>query len=177
MSACLLDAQDWTPATDKVPTAPLYLPSPLHQSGSSDSECTEYQTISDDESWIKSDSNSSIEQFSESDIDSDIPEDTESPKPWCQLRTELKAVLPANESYTYLVEHYKKLPQSEFCGAPVFNFEADLRVNLENEMQGRAWLTEMFEQCKCTYRVSRTHKPWLKRGWSSLSAFQKTTDT
>ena len=101
----------------------------------SDSQCTEYQTTSDNESWIKSDSNSSIEQFSESDIDFDLPEDIESPKPWCQLRTELKAVLPANESYTYLVEHYKKLPQSEFCGAPVFNFEANLRVNLENEMQ------------------------------------------
>jgi len=50
MSACLFDAQDATPATDKLPTATLYLPSPLHQPGSSDSECMEYQTTLDDES-------------------------------------------------------------------------------------------------------------------------------
>jgi len=30
-------------------------------------------------------------------------------------------------------------------------------------MQVRNWLAEMSDQCKCTYRVTRTYKPSLKR--------------
>ena len=58
------------------------------------------------------------------------------------------------------LKHYQNKP---FCGASKLNFEAHIRTNLETEEQAKEWVRELSEQCKCTYRVTHTYKPALKR--------------
>ena len=71
--------------------------------------------------------------------------------------------LPENAEFTYMVVSYKKLPKFTFCGASEVNFEAHLRVNLNDENQANEWIEGLSKQSKCTYRVTRTYKPALKR--------------
>ena len=84
-------------------------------------------------------------------------------KTGCDLVPELQNVLPIKDNYTYIVESFKTLPEQTFCGASKLNFEAHIRTNLETEEQAKEWVRELSEQCKCTYRVTRTYKPALKR--------------
>ena len=84
-------------------------------------------------------------------------------KTGCDLVPELRNVLPITDKYTYIVESFKTLPDQSFCGASKVNFEAHIRMNLETEEQAKEWVRELSDQCKCTYRVTRTYKPALKR--------------
>uniref|UniRef100_A0A1X7VXB9 Uncharacterized protein n=1 Tax=Amphimedon queenslandica TaxID=400682 RepID=A0A1X7VXB9_AMPQE len=105
------------------------------------------------------------------DLDSDIKY-SHHPTTWKDLKPELKCVLPQNSEgselcekyeFTYLIESYRTLPQHKFCGAPVANFETRIRVNMDNEEQAKSWVDSLSKKTKCTYRVSRTYKPSLKR--------------
>lgn len=69
----------------------------------------------------------------------------------------------ASEKYTYLVESFKKLPQLTFCGAPVVNFETCIRVNLNDKSEASEWVEALSAKTTCTYRVTRTYKPAMKR--------------
>ena len=99
-----------------------------------------------------------VHSFSDSEL-----ENSYLPKLWSKLTSELRSVLPPNESYTYIIQNFETLDQHSFSGAPATNFKAEFRVNLTAEDQAREWIDLLFKHCKCTYRVTRTYKPSLKR--------------
>ena len=99
-----------------------------------------------------------VHSFSDSEL-----ENSYLPKSWSKLTSEQRSVLPPNESYTYIIQNFETLDQHSFSGAPATNFKAEFRVNLTAEDQAREWIDLLFKHCKCTYRVTRTYKPSLKR--------------
>ena len=57
--------------------------------------------------------------------------------------------------YSYRIIHFKSLSTRSFLGASPFAFEAELQVNLENESEMRAWVAQLGEHQKTTWRVTR----------------------
>ena len=49
-----------------------------------------------------------------------------------------------------------------FQGSPDVAFEAQVRINLKNEIEGKQWLDKMQQHSQVMYRVTRTYKPGLK---------------
>ena len=82
------------------------------------------------------------------------------PKQWKDLKASLKQVLPPHEQYTYIIETYQESSESH-QDAP--QFSATIRINLQNETDARDWINEMSNHSKCTYRVTKTVKPSMKR--------------
>ena len=85
------------------------------------------------------------------------------PQKWNDLCQELQDVLPPTDKYSYLLEAFQQLPKETFCGAPESSFEVKLCVNLENEEDTKEWVSTLMEQSKCTYRVTRSYHPKMKR--------------
>jgi len=83
-----------------------------------------------------------------------------SPHGWNNLPDALKSVIPTDEMYTYIVEEYNELPNEEY---PDSRFTAAIRINLNNDEEAKEWIGKMSDHSKCTYRVTRTYKPSLKR--------------
>ena len=108
----------------------------------------------------------SSDRCSESDVSDNSLSTSEIscvPRLSTKLNRELECVLPVSEKYTYLVESFKKLSQHTFCGAPTVNFEACIRVNLKDKSEALEWIVALSVETKCTYRVTRTYKPSMKR--------------
>ena len=82
------------------------------------------------------------------------------PMQWKDLSASLKQVLPPHEQYTYIIETYQESSESHE-DAP--QFSATIRINLQNETDARDWINEMSNHSKCTYRVTKTVKPGMKR--------------
>ena len=57
--------------------------------------------------------------------------------------------------YSYRITHFKSLFTHSFLGASPFAFEAELQVNLKNESEMRAWVAQLGEHQKTTWRVTR----------------------
>ena len=70
----------------------------------------------------------------------------------------LKEVLPP-EKYTYIIEEYESCPKTH--DTP--KFEATIRINITNKAQADQWLQEFMCHSKCTYRITKTTNPTLKR--------------
>ena len=70
--------------------------------------------------------------------------------------------IPDSDEYTYIVESFNKFPVHTFCGAPTVNFDAYIRVNLNDDRESR-WIEALSEKSKCTYRTTRTYKPSMKK--------------
>ena len=85
------------------------------------------------------------------------------PQKWDELDSNLQAVLPPDENYTYVVETYHQKEKMKFQGSPHVAFEAQVRINLRNESETKEWLDKMQQHSHSTYRVTRTSKPGLKR--------------
>ena len=51
----------------------------------------------------------------------------------------------------------------KFQGSPDVAFEAQVWINLKNEIETKEWLDKMQQHSQVTYRVTKTHKPGLKR--------------
>ena len=82
------------------------------------------------------------------------------PMQWKDLKASLKQVLPLHEQYTYIIETYQESRESH-KDAP--QFSATIRINLQNETDARDWINEMSNHSKCTYQVTKTVKPSMKR--------------
>ena len=70
--------------------------------------------------------------------------------------------------YSYHITHFKSLATHSFLGASPFAFEAELQVNLKNESEMRAWVAQLGEHQKTTWRVTRGQKGKGKRIKCSL---------
>ena len=57
--------------------------------------------------------------------------------------------------YSYRITHFKSLSAHSFLGASPFAVEAELQVNLKNESEMRAWVAQLGEHQKTTWRVTR----------------------
>ena len=66
------------------------------------------------------------------------------------------------------ITHFKSLPTHSLLGASPFAFEAELQVNLKNEAEMRAWVPQLGEHQKTTWRVTRGQKGKGKRIKCSL---------
>ena len=87
-----------------------------------------------------------------------------SPKCWEDLDSSLQTLLPNIDKVTYVVESHEDREQPSFEGAPKFNFDLIVRINLETQDQANDFLNKMMSHSYCTYRISRTSKkPALKR--------------
>ena len=82
------------------------------------------------------------------------------PMQWKGLKASLKQVLPPHEQYTYIIETYQESSESH-QDAP--QFSATIQINLQNETDARDWINEMSNHSKCTYQVTKTVKPSMKR--------------
>ena len=71
----------------------------------------------------------------------------------------MKEVLPPSEKYTYIIEEYESCPKTH--DTP--KFEATVRINITNKAQADQWLQEFMSHSKCTYRITKTTNPTLKR--------------
>ena len=128
-----------------------------------DQESTQDYVDTEDELDLhKGRSASALSDCSGSDSENELYSCFE-PKHVEELKPELQCVLPEGTEFSYLVESYQALPQHTFCGAPVANFEAHVRVNLDDEADVKNWIDSLSKKTKCTYRVSCTYKPTLKR--------------
>lgn len=102
-----------------------------------------------------------------SDADTEQPTNLQ-PQKWEDLCPELQGVLPSTDRYTYLIEEFELLPNDTFCGAPEASFEVKLRANLDNEEDTKEWLSAFMKQSKCTYRVTRSYHPKMKKNHYKL---------
>lgn len=84
------------------------------------------------------------------------------PVSWDNLPPFLQPVIPSDEEYSYIIEDCNELPVKEFSGAGI-RFTATLRINLNNGKEAKDWVDKMCDQSKCTYRITRTYRPSLKR--------------
>ena len=73
----------------------------------------------------------------------------------------LKQVLPMSGKYTYVIEDFKDTCSVQSQDTP--NFEATVRINISEKQHADQWLDEFMSDSKCTYRVTKTTKPTLKR--------------
>ena len=80
---------------------------------------------------------------------------------WDNLPKLLQPVLP--KGYTYVVEHLETLQSRGFAGAQTYPFRAQFRMSVTHVDGAQSWLTSMMEHSQCTYRVTRTYKPEMKR--------------
>ena len=86
------------------------------------------------------------------------------PKCWEELDSSLQTLLPNIDKVTYVVENHNNREQLSFEGAPKFDFDLVVRINLDNRDQANDFLNKMMKHNFCTYRISRTSKkPALKR--------------
>lgn len=68
--------------------------------------------------------------------------------------------MPTDEMYSYIIEEFSELPKEEY---PDSRFTATIRINLNNAEDAKEWIGKMCYHSKCTYRITRTYKPSLKR--------------
>ena len=68
-------------------------------------------------------------------------------------------MLQPNDKYTYVIQSYQE--EKDTLDAP--RFSATIHINLQSEEEARQWVDEMSEHSKCTYRVTKTVKPAMKR--------------
>lgn len=86
------------------------------------------------------------------------------PKCWEELDSSLQTLLPNIDKVTYVVENHKDREQLSFEGAPKFNFDLVVRINLDSRDQANDFLNKMMKYSFCMYSISRTsQKPALKR--------------
>ena len=52
------------------------------------------------------------------------------PLTWQELNSDLQAVFPTNDTYTYIVENYQSKEPETFPGAPGIAFDIQVRINL-----------------------------------------------
>ncbi len=88
---------------------------------------------------------------------------TFTPLQWEALHSNLQAVFPPDDKYTYIIEDYQSKQCETFPGAPGFAFDSQVRINLRNEKEATEWLQNMQQHSLTTYRVTRTSKPGLRR--------------
>ena len=100
--------------------------------------------------------------------DSDTPPPTTpstlspTPQTWDSINSDLQAIFPPDEKYTYIVEAYQSNVCETFPGAPTSAFYCQVRINLTNE-EATEWLKKMQMHSCVTYRVTRTNKVNLRR--------------
>ena len=80
------------------------------------------------------------------------------PKCWEELDSCLQTLLPNIDKVTYVVENHNNREQLSFEGAPKFDFDLVVRINLDNRDQANDFLNKMMKHSFCTYRISRTYK-------------------
>ena len=85
------------------------------------------------------------------------------PCSWEDLDAGLQSVLPPNEKYSYVLEEIIQKQKAELEGAPLYCFQAVIRINMSTEVEAKQWLEELMTHSRTTYRVTRTFKPGLKR--------------
>jgi len=73
----------------------------------------------------------------------------------------LKSIMPSNDKYTYVVEEFA--PSKETGEYDTHQFDAKFCLNLDSKEAVDAWLDEFMESSKCTYWVTKTTKPAMKR--------------
>ena len=79
---------------------------------------------------------------------------------WDELEPSLQLVLPEDEKYTYVVETYHIKEKLKFQGSPDVAFEAQVRINLNNEIEVKEWLDKMQQhsQVQCAQHAYRGYK-------------------
>ena len=55
------------------------------------------------------------------------------PLTWQELNSNLQAVFPTDDTYTYIVENYQSKELETFPGAPGIAFDTQVRINLRND--------------------------------------------
>ena len=73
----------------------------------------------------------------------------------------LKFIMPCDNQYTFVVENFKI--SDEISQFDTTHFDATFRLNLDNKEVVDRWLVEFMERSKCTYRVTKTTHPAMKR--------------
>ena len=73
-----------------------------------------------------------------------------------ELDSNLQAVFPTDDKYTYVIESYQSKELGTFPGAPGFAFETQVRINLKNEGKATEWLEKMQQHSRVTYGVTTT---------------------
>ncbi len=73
----------------------------------------------------------------------------------------LQSVLPLSDQYMYVVESLKEVEPIVHDDTP--QFDTFCRINLTSKAEADKWLAEFMEHSKCTYRVTKTTKPCMKR--------------
>ena len=61
------------------------------------------------------------------------------------------------------MEHLETLQSRGFAGAKTYPFRAQFRMSITHTDGAQSWLKSMMEHSQCTYRVTRTYKPEMKR--------------
>ena len=123
-----------------------------------DVHCSTSQNVS-----YLSDVHLSMSDSSEAESSVSVSEMSPVPRKVTNLNKDLMYVLPDSDEYTYIVESFNKLPVHTFCGAPTVNFDAYIRVNLNDDREVSRWIEAFSEKSKCTYRTTRTYKPLMKK--------------
>ena len=72
----------------------------------------------------------------------------------------LHDILPPSKDYTYVVENVQVLSLSSHDSPQL---RTTLRINLSTKNEADKWMSEFMEHSKCTYRVTKTTKPSMKR--------------
>ena len=122
-----------------------------------DVHCSTSQNVS-----YLSDVHLSMSDSSEAESSVSVSEMSPVPRKVTNLNEDLMYVLPDSDEYTYIVESFNKLPVHTFFGAPTVNFDAYIRVNLNDDREVSRWIEAFSEKSK-TYRTTRTYKPSMKK--------------
>ena len=69
--------------------------------------------------------------------------------------------MPSSDNYTYIVEEF--IPSKETGNFDTPQFDATIHLNLDSKDAVDTWLAEFMKTSKCTYRVTKTIKPAMKR--------------
>ncbi len=77
-----------------------------------------------------------------------------------QCPEQLREILPPSDEYSYVIEEFKPCTNAPH-DTP--SFETTLRINLADKSMADQWLKEFMSQSNCTYRLTKTTKPALKR--------------
>ena len=68
------------------------------------------------------------------------------PKCWEEFDSSLQTLLPNIDKGTYVVENHNNREQLSFEGAPNFDFDLVVRINLDNRDQANHFLNKMMKQ-------------------------------
>ena len=71
----------------------------------------------------------------------------------------LKPILPQSTEYSYIIEEFTE--SEPLNDTP--NFEATVRINISDKQQADKWLQDFMTRSKCTYRVTKSTNPAMKR--------------